>query len=167
LLTSCGAEISSQLHPTIVPSSAEERNKALVLEYFQEVLDGKQFHRMPNIFTSDIVMHRPDAVWSSLYVIQPMFEMALTPHSMKTTIHEVVASGDYVAVRLTHTMTYAADHAFMQSRLGAQNVAGKRITWDAMAMFRIQEGKIAEEWVSDDELGKLIQIGTLEFAATK
>ena len=137
-----------------------------MLQYFQDILDGKQFNQMPDVFTSDVVMHRQDGAWSSLYVIQPLFEGMLTPHAMKTTIHEVVASGNYVAVRLTHTMTFASDHAFMQSRLGMQDVPGKHITWEAMAMFRVDGGKIAEEWVSDDELGKLLQIGTLEFAAT-
>jgi len=166
VLTSCGADISPQVRPTIAAPSAEERNKALVLEYFQQVLDGKQFQLMPKIFTPDVVMHRPDGEWNSLFVIQPMFEGMLTPHTIKTTIHEVVASGDYVAVRLTHTMTFGPEHAFMPSRLGMQNVPGKRVTWDAMAMFRVDGGKIAEEWVSDDELGKLMQIGKLEFAAT-
>ncbi len=31
-------------------------------------------------------------------------------------------------------------------------------------MFRFENGKIAEEWVSNDELGQLLQIGTLELS---
>ena len=30
---------------------------------------------------------------------------------------------------------------------------GKQVTWDAIAIFRIQNGKIAEEWVNREELG--------------
>jgi predicted ester cyclase len=52
----------------------------------------------------------------------------------------------------------------MQSRLGLFDVRGKTVEWEAMAMFRFENGKIAEEWVSADELGKLMQIGTLELS---
>jgi hypothetical protein len=33
-----------------------------------------------------------------------------------------------------------------------------------MPILPITDGKIAEEWVSADELGKLMQIGTLELS---
>ena len=42
----------------------------------------------------------------------------------------------------------------MQSRLGRFDVRGKTVEWDAMAMFRFENDKIAEEWVSNDELGR-------------
>ena len=42
------------------------------------------------------------------------------------------------------------------------DVRGKTIQWDAMAIFRFDNGKIAEEWVSRDELGMLMQVGKLE-----
>jgi hypothetical protein len=76
----------------------------------------------------------------------------------------MIASGDYVSVRLSHRMTYSREEAFLQSRLGRFDVRGKNVEWEAMAMFRFENGKIAEEWVSNDELGQLLQIGTLEFS---
>jgi hypothetical protein len=54
--------------------------------------------------------------------------------------------------------------AFLQSRLGRFDVRGMTVEWEAMAMFRFANGKIAEEWVSNDELGQLMQIGTLELS---
>ena len=39
---------------------------------------------------------------------------------------------------------------------------GKTVEWEAMALFRFENGKIAEEWVSNDELVQLMQIGTLD-----
>ncbi len=83
---------------------------------------------------------------------------------MQTTIHQMIASGDYVAVRLSHRMKFSTEQAFMQSRLGRFDVRGKTVEWEAMVMFRFKDGKIAEEWVSADELGKLMQIGTLELS---
>ena len=38
---------------------------------------------------------------------------------------------------------------------------GKTVTWPAIAIFRFHDSKIAEEWVSRDELGMLIELGVL------
>ena len=143
-------------------SPREEHNKSIVLRYMQEVLDGKQYATMNELFTTDIVMHRPEGVLSNLPDIQMIFEGALSPHTLQTTIHDMFASGDRVFVRLSHRMTYSSKHGFLQSRLGMYDVSGKTIHWDAMAIFRFDNGKIAEEWVCLDELGKLMQVGKLE-----
>lgn len=96
--------------------------------------------------------------------IHAMFVKGLSPHTIETTIHEMIASGDYVSVRLSHKMTYSTEQAFLQSRLGRFDVQGKTVEWDAIVMFRFEDGKIAEEWISNDELGQLMQIGTLELS---
>ena len=59
-------------------------------------------------------------------------------------------------------MTYSSSLAFLPNRLGMFDVSGKTIHWEAMAIFRFEDGKIAEEWVSRDELGMLMQVGKLE-----
>lgn len=152
----CHAEEKSQSSPL------EEDNKSIVLRYLEEVLDGKQYATMDELFTTDIIMHRPEGVLSNLFFIQMIFKSALSPHTIKTTIHDIFASGDRVFVRLSHQMTYSSVQAILQSRLGRYDVRGKSIMWDAMAIFRLEDGKIAEEWVFRDELGMLMQIGKLE-----
>jgi len=47
----------------------------------------------------------------------------------------------------------------MDQRLGRHDVTGKPVSWPAIVIFRFREGKIAEEWVSRDELGMLIELG--------
>lgn len=163
-LNSCTAEPRT---PAVPGSVREDQNKALVLKYFQEILDGEQYGQMSEVFTPDVVMHRPEGTLTNLYVIQPFLEATLSPHTFETTIHEVVASGDYVAVRLNHRMTFSTEQASMQSRLGRFDVRGKTIEWEAMVMFRFEDGKIAEEWVTADELGKLLQVGTLELTTNE
>jgi predicted ester cyclase len=163
LLTQTGCSAQSKV-PANSASLGEEHNKAIVLQYFQEILDGEQYSRMPDLFTPYVVMHRPEGTLTYLDMVYTAFEKGLSPHTIETTIHEMVASGDYVAVRLSHKMTFSTGEAMMQSRLGLFDVRGKTVEWEAMAMFRFEDGKIAEEWVSADELGKLMQIGTLELS---
>ncbi len=150
--------------PTNSGASPEEHNKSIVVQYFQEILDGKQYGLMPDAFTYDVVVHRPEGTLNYMDAIHAMFVKGLSPHSMVTTIHEMIASGDYVLVRLSHKLTYSTEEAFMQSRLGRFDVRGKSVEWEAMVMFRFENGKIAEEWISNDELGQLMQIGTLELS---
>lgn len=160
-ITSCTA--STKL-PADSGTSPEEHNKSIVVQYFQEILDGKQYSQMPDVFTYDVVVHRPEGTLTYMDAIHAMFVKGLSPHTMVTTIHEMIASGDYVSVRLSHKLTYSTDEAFLQSRLGRFDVRGKTVEWDAMVMFRFENGKIAEEWISNDELGQLMQIGTLELS---
>jgi predicted ester cyclase len=160
-ITSCNAETKP---PADSVSSPEEHNKAIVVQYFQEILDGKQYSQMPDVFTYDVVVHRPEGTLTYMDAVHAMFVKGLSPHTMVTTIHEMIASGDHVSVRLSHRMTYSTEQAFMQSRLGRFDVRGKTVEWEAMVMFRFENGKIAEEWVSADELGKLMQIGRLELS---
>jgi len=161
-INSCNAETKL---PTDSGTSPEEHNKSIVVQYFQEILDGKQYSQMPDVFTYDVVVHRPEGTSTYMDAIHAMFVKGLSPHTIETTIHEMIASGDYVSVRLSHKMTYSTNEAFLQSRLGRFDVRGKTVEWEAMAMFRFENGKIAEEWVSNDELGQLMQIGTLELSA--
>jgi predicted SnoaL-like aldol condensation-catalyzing enzyme len=165
VLSACTAQTNTPADSEASPEdSPEENNKAIVLRYFQEILDGEQYNRMPEVLTGTVVMHRPEGTLTNIDMIAPIFDQALSPHTIETTIHEMVASGDYVSVRLSHKMTYSTTEAFMRSRLGLFDVRGKTVEWEAMAMFRFENGKIAEEWVSADELGQLMQIGTLELS---
>jgi predicted ester cyclase len=75
-----------------------------------------------------------------------------------TTIHDLIAEEDRLACRLSHR---AVNRNEWTSRLGRHAVAGKTVSWLAIAIFRIRDGKIAEEWVNRDELGMLIELGVV------
>jgi predicted ester cyclase len=73
----------------------------------------------------------------------------------RTTIHDIFAEDDRVAIRLSHR---AVNREAWTSRLGRHDVSGKPVNWSTITFFRFHEGKIVEEWVCRDELGMLIQL---------
>ena len=70
----------------------------------------------------------------------------------------VIAEADMVAARVLHR-TRVRPHVFV-SRVGDVTVTGEQaLEWRAIVQFRLQDGRIAEEWVMRDELGMLLQLG--------
>ena len=77
----------------------------------------------------------------------------------RATVLDLVEQGDTVAVRVRHEAVYRGE---WRTRIGTFDVAGKPTAWEAMALFRLRDGKIVEERVFRDELGMLLNVGALE-----
>lgn len=139
-----------------------ESNKAIVRRYFEEVVDKPNLDLLDEIVTADCIIHRPEASEPirGLEAFKQALEKILQVYSeFTTTIHDLIAEDDRVACRLSHR---AVNRGEWTSRLGCHDVAGKPVSWPAIAIFRCREGKIAEEWVSRDELGMLIELAVFE-----
>jgi predicted ester cyclase len=80
----------------------------------------------------------------------------------ETQIHDIFGSGDRLVVRLSHC---GVGGGVWRSRLGNYDVTGKTVNWNAIAIFRFEQQKIIEEWVTRDELAMVLQFGLLEPAA--
>ncbi len=141
---------------------AAVENKAVVRRYFEQVIDGGKLDLLDEIASSDCIIHRPEAAApiTGLAAFKEAVGKILAVYSeFRTTLHDMIAEDDKVVCRLTHKAVHATDWT---SRIGRHAVAGKPVSWDAIAIFRLEHGKLAEEWVSRDELGMLIELGALE-----
>jgi predicted ester cyclase len=139
-------------------------NKAIVRRYFEEVVDKSNLDILDEIVTTDCIVHRPEAPEPirGLEAFRHALEKILQVYSeFTTTIHDLIAEDDRVACRLSHR---ALNRGEWTSRLGRHAVAGKTVSWPAIAIFRIRDGKIAEEWVNRDELGMVIDLGVVASA---
>ena len=138
-----------------------ESHKAIVRRYFEEVVDKRNLDVLDEIVTTDCVIHRPEASEPirGLEAFKQVLKEILQMYSeFTTTIHDLIAEEDRVACRLSHK---AVNRGEWTSRIGRHAVAGRTISWPAIAIFRIRDGKIAEEWVNRDELGMLIELGVV------
>ncbi len=137
----------------------EARNKAVVERYFHEVLDQQKFDLMPELMAPGVVLHRPgfdvtgvDAAMQRLRATRQDYT------AFRSEVSGLIAEGDMVAVRITH-ITRVRPHTF-RSRAGEVRVSkDQALNWTAIVQFRLQDGKIVEEWVMRDELGMLVQMG--------
>lgn len=134
-----------------------ESHKAVVRRYFAEAVDQRNGDILDELCTADCVIHRPELPEpiEGLGNFKRGFARTLY-REMTTTIEDLIAEGDRVACRLSHRAVFRGEWT---SRLGRHAVAGRTVSWSAIVIFRFREGKIAEEWVSRDELGMLIQLG--------
>ena len=73
-------------------------------------------------------------------------------------IEDVVAGGDRVAVRWTFTGTH-------QGSLMGEAPTGRAVEVAGCSWMRIADGRIAEVWVANDDLGELEQLGVLSVPA--
>jgi len=135
--------------------------KETVRRYFAEAVDKRNLDVLDEIVAIDCLIHRPEAqepIRGLNAFKQGLGKILQVYSEFSTTIHDLIAEDDRVACRLSHR---AVNRGEWTSRLGRHDVAGKPVSWPAIVIFRFREGKIAEEWVSRDELGMLIELGVL------
>jgi predicted ester cyclase len=126
----------------------------IVRSYFREAIDGGRAELIRELFTSGCVIHRPELEIRGVAPFTKYIGSLLGRFSsFKTTIHDVFSGQDRVAVRLQHD---AVSTSGFHSRIGTFDVAGRAVSWNAMAIFRFEGTSIAEEWVNRDELGMLL-----------
>src|SRR5678815_659282 len=128
--------------------------KEIVRRYFHEVLDQGRVELIDDLFHPLCVMHRPGGTIVGIDSVRGVAARRKETFSQfETEIHDIFGSGDRLVVRLSHS---GVGGGLWRSRLGNYDVSGKTVTWNAIAIFRFQEQKIIEEWVTRDELAMIL-----------
>jgi steroid delta-isomerase-like uncharacterized protein len=135
---------------------SSEDNKALVRRFFEEVLNEKRVDRADELVAPDYLDHAavPGQApglegakqrWAMYFAAIP---------DLHTTIDDMVAEGDRVVVRYTGEGTRAVGAA-------GHPAHRKRFRASGICIYRLAEGKIAENWEQDDLLGLMQQLGVI------
>jgi predicted SnoaL-like aldol condensation-catalyzing enzyme len=140
------------------------KNKAIVERYFHEVLDRKQFQLIRELYADDSVIEFPGRpIIKGPAAMERAVRDALSQAStFRTDILNLVAEGDLVVARIEHDARY--EEGFMwrnRDGITPTRLPMTRAHWAAMTLFRIERGKIVEQWISRDELGVLLQNGAI------
>jgi len=132
-----------------------EENKALVRRYFEEYNKGNPA-MIDELCTADFVWHAPGGLEQlSREVTKKVLTGFTTTFSdFRVTIEDMVAEGDKVVAFSKRTGTHIGEYRGIAA-------TGKQVTWTWMVMFRIEGGKIAEEWDEGDHLSLMQQLGPI------
>ncbi len=123
--------------------SAEEENKAIVRREQEELWNHTgNLDAVEEIFASD----QADAARQEAADFRRGFP------DVVSTIEEIVAEGDKVVARWRSRATHQGEYMGISP-------TGKEVEFTGISIYRIEEGKIAESWNSEDQLGLLRQIG--------
>ena len=125
--------------------------------FFEEVLGTGNWNVGQEIVAPDVVMHHPsspepisgyEAVKGFLSAFRAGFP------DLKMVVEDAFGSGDRAAVRWRMQGTHTAD-------LFGIPPTGRQVTVKGISVVRADGGQIAEDWVSEDGLGLMQQLGVI------
>jgi steroid delta-isomerase-like uncharacterized protein len=132
-------------------------NIAIGRRFFEELLGQGKWDAAVETLSGDVVMHHPsspEAISGREAVKQFLGGFRAGFPDLQMTVEDAFTSGDKVAIRWRARGRHTGE-LFGVSPTGKQmNVAG-------ISILRIADGKIVEDWVAEDTLGMLRQLGVL------
>ncbi len=136
-----------------VPTTKEERNKAVAMRVFEEIFNQGKFSVADEIYAPDFKNHRLDGRYADLTTDQNAVhdEKKAFP-DLKMTVNNMVAEGDLVAVHWTFRGTHT------HGGYGGLPATGTKVSMRGIAIWRIVDGKITDEWSSFNEMGAYAQV---------
>jgi len=134
-----------------------EENKAVLLRFTEEVFNRKNLAVIDDLLAPDEVDHTlPPNLPPNMEGTKQAIAMYLRAFpDVHVTIDDILAEGDRVAIRFTSRGTQR--YAF-----GLIPPTRRRATISSYLIARFENGKIAEQWGLDDQLGMLMQLGLLQ-----
>jgi len=139
-----------------------EQNKALVRRVLEEVWSQGNLAAIDELYAADFVSHQPgDAAGprgarglEALKTFVREFREAFP--DFHDVVDDQVAEGDRVVTRFTSAGTH-------RGALMGIAPTNREVRWSGVAIDRIVDGRIAENWVSWDMLGMLRQLGAVSW----
>jgi steroid delta-isomerase-like uncharacterized protein len=130
-------------------------NEAVVRRFYEEMCNERKNDIAPELFTADYVLHDPQVPArpgpEGMAEVVSMYQENVEGH---WEIEEIFSSGDRVTVRWTGSGKHVGE-------VNGIPPTGKDVKVDAISIFRMDGGKIAEHWEVWDTLGFLQQLGVV------
>ncbi len=134
-----------------------ERNKELVRQLLEDDISRGDACVAEQIIHPDFVDHtNPPGMQHGLAghnAIVSLFRAAFPDQWWE--IHDLIAEGDKVVARTTMRGTHLGDFFGVPA-------TGRSVTLPGVHVLRIADGRIAEHWGSNDDLGLMRQLGVVQ-----
>ena len=137
-----------------MPTLATTSNVDIALRAQLEYYGQGRYELAEQVVTADYVDHEappgtpagPDGANAVLRWLRGAFD------DLSYEVHDAFGDGDRVAIRLTSRGTHTGE-------LMGKPPTGKRFESEAIHLYRIEDGKLAEHWAKRDDLGMARQLG--------
>jgi predicted ester cyclase len=138
-----------------------EENEALVRRWYEEVWNQRDLDVIDDILAEDYVRYRAGISFANEEGTaddQQWVQMILAEFPDVTfSIEDILADGDKVAVRTTTSGTQMGPMVDM----GDAPASERQMTRENIAIWRVVCGELAEQWIVQDNLGMLRQLGVI------
>ena len=131
-------------------------NKDVIRRFVEEIPNLGNVGMTEELLTDDFVLHfpnMPDVKGSEAFKDIPSAIRTAFPDLVET-IEELVAEGDLVVERMGFRATHRGEFMGVAP-------TGKPVSWTAIAIYRLEEGRIAERWLESNIQGLLLQMGVV------
>lgn len=129
-----------------------EDHKALLRRRVEDIWNNGNMGAIDELIASDYVSNGQPIGREGFKQFVTIVRSAFP--DLRFTIDDMVGESDKLAVRYTGQGTH-------QGEFSGILATGKPVTIRGIDMFRVANGKIAEEWLSFDQLGMLQQMGVI------
>lgn len=149
---------ASLLFATVSPSLAQDRpatNQDIVGLVGNSVFNEHDFSVLEDYMREDYIQHNP-LVPQGREGFRTFFEAAFEAiPDWSYSLKNIIADGDFVWVYGTYAGTQKGDWLGIPA-------SGKSFAFDAVDIFRLQDGKLAEHWDVMDVYGLFTQLGAIQ-----
>lgn len=141
--------------PMISTFTDTAANIKIVKRFINEVLNSGHAEIIDQVWANDMIWH--GGSMGEIHGLDNFKKLngGKAFSNLHLKIKDVIASGNKVVVYFTNSGTQIGD--FM-----GFHASGKTASWDGMGIYRIQNGKIAEGWFSEDILQMLIRLNAVK-----
>ena len=148
-VSACGGSDSST-------AEKEQDNKEIVARFIEEFKNKANHDIVDELLAPDFVHHLPDPrLPPGRDAIKLLGQSIVAGFpDVHATVEELLADGDFVIERTTTRATNTGEFNGIPA-------SGKQVVWTETHIYRLKDGKIAEQWSETDLLGLLTQLGAI------
>ena len=141
--------------PASADPTGEAANKTLILRFLQDVLNEHQGDHAVRYLTEDVQFHAGTVgtITGRDNVAGLLTAVVTAIPDLHAELQDIRADGNEVVVRLVVSGTQTG------ALLGVP-ASGRHFQWDAIDLYRIEGGKISQEWAAEDFTAFLNDTGT-------
>lgn len=137
--------------------SASDTNEALVRRVVDEAFNAGNLDVVDGALADGYLDHQagPDAAAGPEAFSAFVRAFRATFPDVRVDVEDLIAAGDRVALRVTW-------RGSQQGALGGIPATGLPVEFGGYHIYRFEDGKMAEHWGLQDDLGLLLQLGVID-----